>query len=191
MIKLIRTKAKRAFTLIELVVVIAVIAILAGVSVAAYFGVTNSARESAALQEAEQLVTLVNVVASTDGEVDINGSADGGEYKLSVTADGLTVTGPEKLTEDNVEKVFDAIYFVGSEGEDYKPEDKRFSADKPHADLTYYGEYTAADNKVVIEGLGYTLNETTAHVAISADFEYDSETPPAEVDFSASADAGE
>lgn len=40
-------KKKKGFTLIELVVVIAVIAILAGVSVAAYFGVTDSANKSA------------------------------------------------------------------------------------------------------------------------------------------------
>lgn len=186
MIKLIRTKAKRAFTLIELVVVIAVIAILAGVSVAAYFGVTTSARESAALQEAEQLVTLVNVVASTDGEVDVNGSIEGGEYKLSVTSDGLTVTGTG-LSEDNLNKVFDAIYFVGSEGGEYNTEDKRFSGTDTHATLTYYGTYTAEKNTVVIEGLGYTLNETTAHVAISADFEYSASST--EVTFDADAGA--
>ena len=39
-------KKKKGFTLVELVVVIAVIAILAGVSVAAYFGVTDSANKS-------------------------------------------------------------------------------------------------------------------------------------------------
>ena len=50
-----KNKLKKAFTLIELVVVIAVIAILAGVSVAAYFGVTESANESNALSEKTQI----------------------------------------------------------------------------------------------------------------------------------------
>lgn len=51
----VKNKLKKAFTLIELVVVIAVIAVLAGVSVAAYFGVTESANESQALQEQTQV----------------------------------------------------------------------------------------------------------------------------------------
>lgn len=37
-------KAKKGFTLVELVVVIAIIAILSAASVATYFGVTESAR---------------------------------------------------------------------------------------------------------------------------------------------------
>ena len=43
-------KLKKGFTLVELVVVIAVIAILAGVSVGAYFGITESANQSKADQ---------------------------------------------------------------------------------------------------------------------------------------------
>lgn len=39
-------KLKKAFTLVELVIVIAIIAILTSVSVVTYFGVTNSARKS-------------------------------------------------------------------------------------------------------------------------------------------------
>ena len=47
-------KAKKGFTLVELVVVIAVIAILSAVSVGAYFGITESANSSAAEQGAKQ-----------------------------------------------------------------------------------------------------------------------------------------
>ena len=54
-------KIKKAFTLVELVVVIAVIAILAGVSVGAYFGVTESAKVSADTQIVAQLNTAVSV----------------------------------------------------------------------------------------------------------------------------------
>lgn len=57
-------KAKKGFTLVELVVVIAVIAILAAVSVGAYFGVTASANNSQAEQEAKALHTSIMLVVS-------------------------------------------------------------------------------------------------------------------------------
>ena len=57
-------KAKKGFTLVELVVVIAVIAILAGVSVGAYFGITESANNSKCEQEAKAFHTALMVVAS-------------------------------------------------------------------------------------------------------------------------------
>lgn len=52
-------KAKKGFTLIELVVVIAVIAILSGVSVVAYVGITNNAKQRACESEASQLRTII------------------------------------------------------------------------------------------------------------------------------------
>ena len=60
-------KAKKGFTLVELVVVIAVIAILAGVSVGAYFGITDSANKSKLEQEAKTAWTTVRL-ASLAGE---------------------------------------------------------------------------------------------------------------------------
>ena len=57
-------KAKKGFTLVELVVVIAVIAILAAVSVGAYFGVTESAKNSQAAQEGKALHTNIVLVAN-------------------------------------------------------------------------------------------------------------------------------
>ena len=57
-------KAKRGFTLVELVVVIAVIAILAAVSVGAYFGITESANNSRLEQEARSVHTSIQLVAS-------------------------------------------------------------------------------------------------------------------------------
>ena len=57
-------KAKKGFTLVELVVVIAVIAILAGVSVGAYFGITETANRSAAEQGGKQLHTALLAVAN-------------------------------------------------------------------------------------------------------------------------------
>ena len=54
---------KKGFTLVELVVVIAVIAILAAVSVGAYFGVTNSANESKLRTEGKAVLDSVRIVA--------------------------------------------------------------------------------------------------------------------------------
>ena len=45
---------KRGFTLVELVIVIAVIAILAGVMIAVFANVVNKANESAKLQDEKQ-----------------------------------------------------------------------------------------------------------------------------------------
>ena len=48
-------KAKKGFTLVELIVVIAIVAILAAVSVAGYYGFIASAKQSRADQEAAQV----------------------------------------------------------------------------------------------------------------------------------------
>ena len=72
-------KAKRGFTLVELVVVIAVIAILAAVSVGAYFGVTESANKSKLEQESRQFYTAIQTTALVPSD----------NYTLN--ADGLTV----------------------------------------------------------------------------------------------------
>ena len=70
---------KKGFTLVELVVVIAVIAILAAVSVGAYFGVTNSANESKLRTEGKAVFDAVKIAA-------IEGK---GDYTLEST--GLTL----------------------------------------------------------------------------------------------------
>ena len=57
-------KAKRGFTLVELVVVIAVIAILAAVSVGAYFGITDSANKSKLESEARGVLTNIQLIAN-------------------------------------------------------------------------------------------------------------------------------
>lgn len=59
---------KKGFTIVELVIVIAVIAILAGVLIPTFAGVINKANESKALQEAKNAYT--NDLALLDGVVE-------------------------------------------------------------------------------------------------------------------------
>ena len=62
---------KKGFTIVELVIVIAVIAILAGVLIPTFAGVTAKAKKSAALQEARTIYTeYVAVAAEKDAEVE-------------------------------------------------------------------------------------------------------------------------
>lgn len=58
---------KKGFTLVELVVVIAVIAVLAAISVGAYFGITETANKSAALQHVKQLNNMLTIAEIMDG----------------------------------------------------------------------------------------------------------------------------
>ena len=96
-------KAKKGFTLVELVVVIAVIAILAAVSVGAYFGVTESAKNSKADQEAKALHTaLMLVVNNPETGVGLDD-----EGKLTYTAPNADDDG--KVTKGNFEEQIEAV----------------------------------------------------------------------------------
>lgn len=70
MSKKISKKLKKAFTLVELVIVIAIIAILTSVSIVTYFGVTNSARKSVLTEEATSLKKELQVVSASAGTGD-------------------------------------------------------------------------------------------------------------------------
>lgn len=59
---------KKGFTLVELVVVIAVIAILVSVSVGAYFGVTNSAVESKLNSESKSILESIRIAALDESD---------------------------------------------------------------------------------------------------------------------------
>ena len=61
---------KKGFTIVELVIVIAVIGILAGVLIPTFSSVINSANESSALQEAK--ATLENILAVNNGSIASN-----------------------------------------------------------------------------------------------------------------------
>lgn len=68
-----KRRANKGFTLIELVVVIAVIAILGGVAVAAYFGVTNSANltaDQATVKQMNDILIMEDTMSSFESPKD-------------------------------------------------------------------------------------------------------------------------
>lgn len=87
---------RKGFTIVELVIVIAVIAILAGVLIPTFAGVTNKAKESKALQEAKNAYTadlaLLNgqVTADQAKGTEIDGEKLAGDF--DVADDGKSYT---------------------------------------------------------------------------------------------------
>ena len=85
---------KKGFTIVELVIVIAVIAILAGVLIPTFAGITTKAKKSAALQEATNLYKEVYALDMSDGNLDGNDGEDAvaiedKDFDYSVSDDGV------------------------------------------------------------------------------------------------------
>ena len=79
---------KKGFTIVELVIVIAVIAILAAVLIPTFSGIVAKANKSATLQEARNKYTEAYADDIQDGVID--GTTDGGT--TAVTDTNYTVT---------------------------------------------------------------------------------------------------
>jgi prepilin-type N-terminal cleavage/methylation domain-containing protein len=87
-------KAKKGFTLVELITVMAIIAVLAGVSVGAYFGITENAKNSAVKQETDQMKT--QLVAATTGDGYNSGTVT---FKIdAITSFTAVMTDPTTIT---------------------------------------------------------------------------------------------
>ena len=95
---------KKGFTLVELVVVIAVIAILAAVSVGAYFGVTKSAEDSKLTQEAKVVDTLLRL---------------SNNHGATLNSDGINIENISILNEE-VNRASGAVYYLTLDLNDVK-----------------------------------------------------------------------
>ena len=62
-----RTKSQKGFTIVELLIVIVVIAILAAISIVAYTGVQNNARNTARAADAKVVVDAINAYYADKG----------------------------------------------------------------------------------------------------------------------------
>ena len=110
-------KSKKGFTLVELVIVIAVIAILAAVLVPTFVGVTRNAKKSAALQEATAARTVVLATFAGEDNVSLaNGWIKSGEYWFSLDENGTLDT----EAKDNLpNEVTGTYYKVDTTHEDF------------------------------------------------------------------------
>ena len=85
---------KKGFTIVELVIVIAVIAILAAVLIPTFSGIVTKAQESAALQEARNAYTELFADDIADGAVDgkIDGAAAATSFAEGTYGKGTVTT---------------------------------------------------------------------------------------------------
>ena len=171
-------KIKKGFTLVELVVVIAVIAILAAVSVGAYFGVTESAKASKLEQESKQLYTAIHIVGNSNSDnhqLDANGlhivdtdvfevelnKVTGGHYE--VYKDGETQIAGDAIILKEAASTNDLIGNAKtySSFEYYTPE----TGKKAGVIDVISGEYsTATNNNITISNLLTTAEEVNKAV---------------------------
>ena len=99
---------KKGFTIVELVIVIAVIGILAGVLIPTFSGIQQSAKESAAFQECKNVLSSVlalnggAIPANTLFAVDTDGKLEKLEYEF-VYADQKLGDKPENYATNSLE----------------------------------------------------------------------------------------
>ena len=101
---------KKGFTIVELVIVIAVIGILAGVLIPTFSGIQQSAKESAAFQECKNVLSSVlalnggAIPANTLFAVDTDKKPEELEYKFYYANQKLGDKQPESYTTNSLEQ---------------------------------------------------------------------------------------
>ncbi len=92
-----RNDKKRGFTIVELVIVIAIIGVLASVTIVGFTGALKDAKEKAALLEARNIYAEYQVETATDGYItDCIISVEGTDFYFKVT-DGKLGEAPVSL----------------------------------------------------------------------------------------------
>jgi len=100
---MVRIRASRGFTLVELLIVIVVIAILAAITIVAYGGVTSRANTSAAQQDVSSVAERLKTY-----------QADNGNYPSNLAAIGVSDPSNGHYTYDNYGDTFCVAATIGS-----------------------------------------------------------------------------
>ena len=97
---------RKGFTIVELVIVIAVIAILAGVLIPTFSSIVDKAKKSAALQEARNAYTEMFADDIQDGTIDLklNGAAEASTLPIAANTYGKGSVTTYTITSGNVSK---------------------------------------------------------------------------------------
>ena len=131
---------KKGFTIVELVIVIAVIAILAAVMIPTFSGIIKKANESAALQEATNTYKVLLTEDDYNGDLDLNPTAN--EADIYIVVDDMVfevVDGEIELTTKAASDITTAA--EGTEGTPYY---EALTAEDYTNVYIFKGEQTAA-----------------------------------------------
>ena len=102
---------KKGFTIVELVIVIAVIAILAGVLIPTFGGIIEKANESAAIQRASAAYKEAVALALADGNITANETQSSDNFTFKFATAGST-----NATTDNVPDDFKYVSVTVTSG---------------------------------------------------------------------------
>ena len=122
---------KKGFTIVELVIVIAVIAILAAVLIPTFSGVIEKAQKNANLQQARNFYTLVE--ANTVGGVHVEkNDTIVDSYDISMSTDGLVIK-RTKTGSGPVDALTVLVKVLGDDAKTYKGATLAVEATNSHA----------------------------------------------------------
>ena len=92
-----KIQSERGFTIVELLIVVVVIAILAAITIVSYNGITRSANDSAAKQQASTVAKKIESYQAKEGRYPLNATEmvnSSESYNLSIDNYTTTATSP-------------------------------------------------------------------------------------------------